>query len=123
MKTLLTLFVLLFSSSVVAERLTCEYSYAFEDDTQIAVFERVNNNFIWTTEGNRQFEILILYENDKNLVLGELFDYDNYDSGSAFFTFFYDKVSKKFRSATLPHPLNEKMKVPEQWIDGMCFID
>jgi hypothetical protein len=108
---------------VVAERLTCAYSYAFEDDTQITIFERVNNNFIWKTEGNKQFEILILYENDKVLILGEMFNYDNYDSGTAFFTFFYDKVSKQFRSGTLPHPLNEKMKVPEQWIDGKCLVN
>ena len=122
MKILLTLFVLLFSSSVVAERINCSYIYN-NTESRTFILERSTDNFKWTTTSNRVFYLQILYETENVLVLGEMFNYDNYNSGDAFYTLFFDKISKKYRSSSLPHPLNKKMKVPNEWNEGNCIVN
>ena len=121
MKTFLMLVVLFFSSAVVAERINCSYIYNTESRTFI--LERSADNFKWTTTSNRVFYLQILYETENVLVLGDMFNYDNYDSGDAFYTLFFEKISKKYRSGTLPHPLNKKMKVPNEWNEGNCIVN
>ena len=90
---------LLWSTAGFAERITC--SYIFENEAQGFILERSTNNFLWQTTSDRNFTLKILHETKDILILGEFFDYG---VTTAYFTLFFDKKSKKYRSGTTNNP-------------------
>jgi hypothetical protein len=90
---------LLWSTAGFAERITC--SYIFENEAKGFILERSTNNFLWQTTSDRNFTLEILYETKDILILGEFFDYG---VTKAYFTLFFDKKTKKYRSGTTNNP-------------------
>ena len=122
MQILLTFFVLFFSSTTFAERLNC--SYIHNDEPRAFILERDSEGeyFNWTTHANRKFTLDILHETEKELILGEMFNYGE-AYGDAFYTLYFDKKSNKYRSGNLPPPSNDNISRENQWRIGFCLVN
>ena len=107
MKILLTFFVLLFSSSVVAESYYC--SYLFNNESQLTEFKRLDNNSFNRGE--------ILAENDKLIYIGHTVE--GYDH-KGYRILIIDKKIKKFRMIALHNPEYEKER--SAIVQGDCKV-
>jgi hypothetical protein len=104
MKILLAIIILFISKSIFAETLSC--SYSFEGESQSFVLERVDQEtFKWVTTSNKTFFIDILWEDESRILFASV---NTYGSVEAFYTMYYDKVSKRTQSNLLS-PANEDL--------------
>ena len=105
MKILLTLFFLLFSSSVVAEKYIC--SYLFDGEEFSVKLEKISD-YSYSFKMHYETEEYILGETEKLLILGapQLVD-DlnlNIEDVSVFRVIFLDKIDKTFTMTNVIEP-------------------
>lgn len=113
MKTLFTLFVLLFSSSVVAEKYNCAYNW--NEEIKNNSFERKGEIFL---KHNGVTED-ILYEDDKFLYLGQLMKHETKSFQGVRITII-DKEMKAFRMIVLHDPQYDLES--SDIINGKCLV-
>ena len=82
-----------------------------------SILERSTNNFLWQTSSDRNFTLEILFETKDILILGEFFDYG---VTTAFYTLFFDKKTKKYRSGTTNNPSFDSTGVSNT---GACLVN
>ena len=109
MKILLTLFVLLFSSSVVAEKYNC--TYTFDNKVENFIIERQDNYFL-RIDYEETYKIGDVVYEDENLI--NLYSSpDNFTDDTAYL-FIIDKKQKGFTMVGLEY------KNSTDIIEGVC---
>ena len=104
MKILLTIIIFFISKSIFAETISC--SYSFKGESKNFVLERVDQEtFKWVTTSNKTFFINIIWEDESRIFFASV---NTYGSVEAFYTMYYDKVSKRTQS-NLISPANEHL--------------
>ena len=112
MKIFFILIFIIISSKTYGEIIYCSYEY--ENKKEEFLLERSGDIFNWTTEDNNKFTLKILDENDENLILGDVFRYDEVPK---YLTIWIEKNTNKVRGRVLDKPSNV---VDNSVTEGVC---
>ena len=108
----LALFLIIITSKLYGETIYC--SYEVENKSEDFLLERSGDKFNWTTFEKNKFTLKILDEDDKNLIIGNVF---RYDEVPRYLTIWIEKNTKKVRGQVIDKPSN----VPTNtFTEGTC---
>ena len=120
MNKILTLFLLLFSSSVFSETYTCSMNLSplGQSGVETTIFKRDGKKFIGVGKYNKNYPVQILHENSNDLILYELDQ--SFDNTSILITLI-SKKSLKYTQEFMMTIGVTKDKVPK--LLGECLVN
>ena len=106
------LFLIIVTSKAYGETIFC--SYEVGNKSEDFLLERSGDKFNWTTFENKKFTLKILDEDDKNLIIGNVFRYDEVPK---YLTIWIEKNTNRVRGRVLDKPSNV---ATNSFTEGTC---